>query len=191
MSIRHPSEFDLWVWTGLLAITLATLHLMTPPGVNFEVLYIGLVFMSLWSSRRSYTYFVAALCTCLVMRVPFMKFIAGDIVGVELCNSILTSTMIWAAAFLCVLRQHTIAIESRLEGERRTAILRNEQLEEAAPRTSSKERTTRRHPRRHRLHACQGRRIARRRHRPASGTNSARIPCSWPTSCKNTAPSAT
>jgi putative two-component system response regulator len=131
MSVRQPSEHDLWIWTGLLSVILVALHFATPPGANFEVLYIGLVFMSLWSSHRSYTYFVAALSTCLVMRVTLTKLITGDFVGIELCSSLLTTTMIWAAALLCVLRQRTIATESRLEGERQTAVLRNEQLEQA------------------------------------------------------------
>ena len=47
MSMNQTSERDLWAWTVLLAIVLATLDTMASPGVNFEVLYIGLVFLSL------------------------------------------------------------------------------------------------------------------------------------------------
>ena len=51
MSARQISERDLWAWTTLLAAILFIFDMLTPPCVNFEVLYIGLVFPSLWSTR--------------------------------------------------------------------------------------------------------------------------------------------
>ena len=67
MSTRQISERDLWAWTTLLAAILLILDMLTPPCVNFEVLYVALVFPSLWSTRRSFLYFVAVSASCLTM----------------------------------------------------------------------------------------------------------------------------
>ena len=65
---------ELWAWTALTSAILLILDIFTPPYVNFEVLYIGPVFLSLWSVRRSFTYFVATVSTCLVLRRRFWEF---------------------------------------------------------------------------------------------------------------------
>ena len=128
MSMNQTSERDLWAWTVLLAIVLATLDAIASPGVNFEVLYIGLVFLSLWSARRSYTYFVAGIATCLVLRGMFFVAIDTETSWLETSNRFLTIAVIWGAAFLCQLRQHSIATESRLHFERENSLKRNEEL---------------------------------------------------------------
>lgn len=130
---QQPSERDLWAWTALLAIVLAMLDAITPPYVNFEVLYVGLVFISLWSTRRSYTYFVAVISTCLAMQGAFVPGFGSETLWPgATSNHLLVVAVIWGAAFLCQLRQQAIATESRLHCERENALKRNEELQQTA-----------------------------------------------------------
>jgi response regulator RpfG family c-di-GMP phosphodiesterase len=128
MPVNEPSERDLWAWTVLLCIVLATLDAVTPPQVDFAVLYVGLVVLSLWSARRSFTYFVAAVSTCLVLRGACGTLSNTDAFVLELWNRLLAILVIWGAAFLCQLRQQGVVIESRLQVEREAAIKRNQEL---------------------------------------------------------------
>jgi response regulator RpfG family c-di-GMP phosphodiesterase len=132
MPANEPSERDLWAWTVLLCIVLSALDTVTPPQVDFAVLYVGLVVLSLWSQRRSFTYFVAAVSTCLVLRGALVSLSNTDVFVLELWNRLLAIMVIWGAAFLCQLRQLGVAIESRLQVEREAAVKRNEELAASA-----------------------------------------------------------
>jgi response regulator RpfG family c-di-GMP phosphodiesterase len=128
MSRQQISERDLWAWTALLASILLILDMLTPSYVNFEVLYIGLVFLSLWSARRSFAYVVAVCASCLVLWGALISPLDGEGLWLRIANHLLVVAAIWGAALLCQLREHAVANESRLTCERETAEKRNEDL---------------------------------------------------------------
>lgn len=126
---RQISDRDLWAWTTLLAAVLYMVNMLTPPCVNFEVLYIALVFPSLWSPRRSYIGVVAVCASCMVMWGAFAPP-SPDIntLLLRVGNHLLVVAAIWGAAFLCQLRDRAVATASRLACERELAEKRNEEL---------------------------------------------------------------
>ena len=126
---RQISDRDLWAWTTLLAAVLFIFNLLTPPCVNFEVLYIALVFPSLWSPRRSLIGVVAVCASCMVMQRAFTPP-SSDINALLLRvgNHLLVVAAIWGAALLCRLRESAVATASRLACERELAEKRNEEL---------------------------------------------------------------
>jgi HD-GYP domain-containing protein (c-di-GMP phosphodiesterase class II) len=128
MFTKQESERDLWVWTATIAIVLAVLDVFTPPNINIEVLYVGLVFISLWSTRRSFAYFVAAVATCLILGNLFLSANDTGMLWLGMANRLLTIAVLWGAAFLCQLRQQAFATESRLQSERENALKQNEKL---------------------------------------------------------------
>jgi response regulator RpfG family c-di-GMP phosphodiesterase len=108
------------------------LDILTPPCVNFEVLYIGLVFLSLWSVRRSFTYFVALVSSCLVLQGALLAPLDGESRWLMIANHLLVIAVIWGAALLCQLREHAVITENRLQYERKNAVKRNEELIKSA-----------------------------------------------------------
>jgi response regulator RpfG family c-di-GMP phosphodiesterase len=128
MPSKQTSERALWAWTALITVILLVLDILTPPCVNFEVLYIGLVFLSLWSPRRSFTYFMAAVSTCLVLRGAFASSPEGESQMLLISNHFLVVAVIWGAALLCQLHEQVVATESRLQSDRENAVKRNEEL---------------------------------------------------------------
>ncbi len=129
MSAPQISERDLWAWTTLLAAILFIFDMLTPPCVNFEVLYIGLVFPSLWSTRRSYCYVVAVCASCMVMWGAFMPPPADrESLLLRVANHLLVVAAVWGAALLCQLREQAVATTTRLRCEREIADKRNEEL---------------------------------------------------------------
>ena len=103
--------------------------MLTPPCVNFEVLYIGLVFPSLWSHAASYCYVVAVLRSCMVMWGAFMPPPAdGESLLLRVANHLLVVAAVWGAALLCQLREQAVATTTRLRCEREIADKRNEEL---------------------------------------------------------------
>lgn len=132
MSERQMSERQLWAWTALLSTTLAILDTLTPPFVNFWVLYIGLVLLSLWSTRRSFTYVVAVIATCLVLLGAVKTPLHGQSIWILISNRVLAIAVLWGAALLCQQRKQSLATESRLLYERENAQKRNEELTKTA-----------------------------------------------------------
>jgi response regulator RpfG family c-di-GMP phosphodiesterase len=132
MAAKQRSERELWAWTALISVILLILNIFTPRGVNFEVLYIGLVFLSLWSVRRSFTYFVAMVSTCLVLRSAFFESSGGEALWLQLSNHFLVIAVIWGAALLCQLREQAVATETRLKYERENTDRRNRELTKTA-----------------------------------------------------------
>jgi response regulator RpfG family c-di-GMP phosphodiesterase len=128
MPAQQTSERDLWAWITVLAVILVILDSFAPPRVNFDVLYVGLVFLSLWSVRRSFTYFVATVATCLVLLGAFAIPLHGDGYWVLICNRLSAIAVIWGTALLCQLREQAVATESRLTFERESAVKRSEEL---------------------------------------------------------------
>jgi response regulator RpfG family c-di-GMP phosphodiesterase len=129
MSTRQISERDVWAWTTLLAAILFIFDMLTPPCVNFEVLYIALVFPSLWSTRRSYLYVVAVSASCMAMWGAFVPPPAdAELLWLRVANHLLVVAAIWGAAVLCQLRERAVTTASRLTCEREVADKRNEDL---------------------------------------------------------------
>jgi response regulator RpfG family c-di-GMP phosphodiesterase len=132
MPERQMSERDLWGWTTLIAAILFLLDMLTPTYVNFEVLFVGLVFVSLWSTRRSFVYVVAVCATCFVLQGGFKAAIEGVDLWLSLVNHLFVVAVIWAAALLCQLREQAVATESRLLAERDIAEKEKEELTKTA-----------------------------------------------------------
>jgi len=130
----EPVDFErtLWAWTALLSIWLASLDTIAPPELNFEFLYVALVFLSLWSVRPSYTYFVAVTSTCLVLRAGLLSLVGHPAPWTVVVNHFLVIVIIWGAAIFFIRRQHQIAANSRLDVERENALKRNQELRELA-----------------------------------------------------------
>jgi len=118
----------LWAWTVLASIMLATLDTLVPPCFSFEFLYILPVFLSLWSTRQSFAYYVAAVSTCLVLWGMFVSLDAGSGIWISVANHLLAIAIVWGAAFFCVLRQRSIAAEARLNSDKDHALEENEKL---------------------------------------------------------------
>jgi response regulator RpfG family c-di-GMP phosphodiesterase len=128
MPDRQMSDRQLWVWTALLSTTLVVLDCFTPPFVNFWVLYMGLVLLSLWSTQRSFTYIVAGIATCLVLLGAVKSPLHDHSVWILISNRILAIAVLWGAAMLCQLRKQSLATENRLLFERENAEKQNAEL---------------------------------------------------------------
>jgi response regulator RpfG family c-di-GMP phosphodiesterase len=132
MPAGQTTQRELWAWTALIATILFVLDMLTPTCVNFEVLFIGLVFVSLWSTRRSFVFVVAVCSTCFVLQGAFRAAIESGNLGLEIVNHLLVVAVIWAAALLCQLREQAVATETRLLAERKIAEKENEELTKSA-----------------------------------------------------------
>ena len=52
----------------MFTVLIEAVGMLAPTCLNVGVLYVGLVLLSRWSRRRSFTYFVSVVGTCLVLR---------------------------------------------------------------------------------------------------------------------------
>ncbi len=125
------SDRKIWAWTALLTVLIEAADALTPDLLHVGILYVGLVLLSRWSSRRSFTYFVAAVGTCFVLRGLFAFAETETLFWVVAVNRLLIVSVIWMTAFLCVLSQRKEAEDSRIEFERARALAENEVLREA------------------------------------------------------------
>lgn len=132
MPERQKSERELWAWTALLSTVLFVLDSVAPPFVNFWVLYIGLVLLSLWSTRRAFTYVVAVIATCLVLLGALNTPLPDGNVWILVSNRLLAIAVVWGAAILCQMRKQSLATESRLLYERESTVRQNAELTRTA-----------------------------------------------------------
>jgi HD-GYP domain-containing protein (c-di-GMP phosphodiesterase class II) len=128
MLTNPEPDRTLWTWITILAILLIVLDLIAPPYIHFDVVYVGLVFASLWSPRRWLSYAVAAMVTGLILRhVPLLTR-DSTAFWIETANCLLTICVLWGVAIVCRLRQQAIAAESRLAFENDNASRRTEEM---------------------------------------------------------------
>ena len=133
------SDRKVWAWTALFTVLIEAVDTLTPDSLNVGILYVGLVLLSRWSRRRSFTYFVAVVGSCFVLRGLFAFSATDDLFWVATANRFWVATVnrllvvlvIWMTAFLCVLSQRKEAEDSRIEFERTRALAENEVLREA------------------------------------------------------------
>jgi response regulator RpfG family c-di-GMP phosphodiesterase len=128
MPAKQTSELELWIWFAFLSAVLVLADALTPPCVNLNVLYVGLVLLSLWSTQRMFPYIAAMLSASLVLLGAFIMPPNGESLLVVLSNRLLVIVAIWGAATLCYLRRQSLATESRLLYERENAVHRSEEL---------------------------------------------------------------
>ncbi len=75
-----------------------------PLGVAVPMVYVVPVLISLWSSRRRFTYLAAASATVLAI-VGFFLSPPGGVVWMDLLNRALALCMVWATAVLVLLHK--------------------------------------------------------------------------------------
>lgn len=111
MTDRKNNERALWAWTLLASIGIAVADSLVPSRFNFEFAYILPVLLSLQSVRESFAYYSAFVNTCLLLCSMFASLGGRAEFGVFMANHLFAVGLIWAAAFLCALRHHSIAVE--------------------------------------------------------------------------------
>lgn len=131
MRQRTTAERNIWALTVLLAIVLVGIDAIRPRGLNVAILYVPLVLLSLWSRRKSYTYFVAAVATCLVLLCLCFSLDASPVDWWPVANRFLTISVIWTTALLCIHSQRRTATEARTQFEHAQTLKENEQLRRA------------------------------------------------------------
>jgi response regulator RpfG family c-di-GMP phosphodiesterase len=122
------AERNLWAFTVLLALFLIGIDAAAPSGLNVAIFYVTLVLPSLWSRRKNFTYFVAAVATCLVLQGLFFSLDASLPVWWPIANRLLTVCVIWTTAFLCIQRQHGATAEAKAQLEHTQVLEENQQL---------------------------------------------------------------
>ncbi|ALA60287.1 PAS domain-containing sensor histidine kinase [Nitrospira moscoviensis] len=103
-----------------LILGLFVLDLELPLGAAPEFLYAGVVYFSLWSSRRQFPLLVTAGCTGLTL-VGFLLSPAGTAVWIDLANRFFAVVLLWITLELGLARReaHQALRESHAELERR------------------------------------------------------------------------
>ncbi len=128
MRYHKVLERSLWVWTILLVVVLVAVDAIMPLRFSMSLLCVALVLLSFLSTRQPFTYFVAAAGTCLVL-LGFFILRESDVVFWEAAiNPLLAITVIWAAAFLYIIRQQKATEEARSRFECERALEENKEL---------------------------------------------------------------
>jgi len=140
MTDSSYSERNLWSWTVLLAMAWIGIDAITPLGLDVGVGYVSLVFLSLWSRRTSFTNFVGVTASCLVVLGFFLSPAGDEPLLHAAANRLLSMGVIWAAAFVCVLRQKKVTAEARAKLDHERALEENEELRRA--KTALEEKTS-------------------------------------------------
>ena len=128
MSHRGVLERGLWAWTILLVIALVAIDAVTPLRFSASVVCVALVLLGLWSARRRFTYFVAGAGTCSVVLGFFLSSSSDVALPEAVANHLLAVAVIWAAAFLSIVRQQKVTEEARRGFEYEKALQENEEL---------------------------------------------------------------
>lgn len=109
----------------LLCGTVSTLifiaDLITPQGIAGGVPYVTVVLISLWSPRRFFTIFVAICCTLLTV-IGFIYSPDGSSLDQELFNRFLALFIIWATAFLTLMRKYDAMKREKAVAEKEKAL---------------------------------------------------------------------
>ena len=128
MTDHKNNERALWAWTLLASIGIAVADSLVPSRFSFEFAYVLPVLLSLQSVRESFAYYSAFVNTCLLLCAMFASLGGRAEFGVFMANHLLAVGLIWAAAFLCALRHHSIAVEAQRSLTESQALIENEEL---------------------------------------------------------------
>ncbi|MBI5757293.1 MAG: PAS domain S-box protein, partial [Planctomycetales bacterium] len=86
-----------WTWIPLAIVCMA--DLLTPTSVNVGLLYVCVVFVSLWSAKRTFVLTVAGICSLLVATKLLMAMVGSSPVGAAgMLNAVLIWSAIWGVA---------------------------------------------------------------------------------------------
>jgi len=131
MADSRNSERNLWSWTALLAMAWIGIDAITPLSLDVGAGYVSLVLLSLWSRRTSFTNFVGVIASCLVVLGFFLSPKGDEVLLHAAANRLLAVGVVWAAAFVCVLRQKKVTAEARAKRDHERALQENEELRRA------------------------------------------------------------
>jgi diguanylate cyclase (GGDEF)-like protein len=107
----NPSRrFRLGLALGiLLALSIFVFNLVTPPGINGDLLYVGLVMIALYMRHATAAIVLAGVGTALILIEPFLLPEADFPQRVLMVNRALTIAAIWATAIVTYLHVQSIA----------------------------------------------------------------------------------
>ncbi len=125
----HGARVPLWVPVALCFVVLMV-DIGTPRGVAAGVVYVPLIFCSLWFARPQTAFLFATVATLLTVVGYFVKAESDVPTWMGIANRIITVVVLWFTAALVFLRRRT---EQALdESERRDAEARREAEQKAA-----------------------------------------------------------
>jgi two-component system sensor histidine kinase UhpB len=103
-----------------LSLGLFALDVELPHGAAPEFLYAGLVYFSLWSSRRQFPFQITMGCTGLTI-LGFVLSPIGSPIWIDLANRFVAGVLLWITLQLGLARRgaHQALLESHAELERR------------------------------------------------------------------------
>lgn len=93
----------------LLALTIFIFDLLTPPGVNGDLLYVGLVMIALFMRQPPAAIVLAAVGTILTLGGTTLSQQSGLPTQTAMINNVLSIAAIWATAIVTYLHLHSIA----------------------------------------------------------------------------------
>lgn len=124
---------SLWKAIGigaLLSGLIFFIDLTLPLGIAAGVPYVLVVLLSLWAHRQSVTFSAGVLTTLLTIAGFAFSPVGGEPWKV-LANRLLAIFAIWTTAILCLWQQRMTAQRVRIEAQKKSAELYNQELYEA------------------------------------------------------------
>ncbi len=93
----------------MLALAIFIFDLLTPPGVNGDLLYVGLVLIALFMRQPPAAIVLAAVGTILTLGGTTLSQQSGLPTQTAMINNVLSIAAIWATAIVTYLHLHSIA----------------------------------------------------------------------------------